>query len=359
MKRRVQVGELVRQSLHPPFRERRFWIVQLLVIAIALAHEVADADNFLVPIGIPAFATVALFLVPIVYAALNFGLAGSLASALWVTLLTLPDFVFIDKAEHHWNDGLQLVIVDAVALFVGQRVEIERIARRHAEDAGAAYRRAVEHVVRAQEEERWRISQELHDEPLQSLIQMRRWLGDRQIVDQGDLPALLSTTIGQLRDIAQGLRPPALDDLGVVSALRRTADDFAERNALEVDFRVEGDPRRLNPELELTVFRIAQEALRNVERHAAARCVAVRVVFNVDEVGIAVEDDGVGFVPVAGESNGHLGLLSMRERAQLFGGTLTVRSQPDAGTHIWAALPTSQPVTHLIEAFSASDRITG
>ncbi len=405
---------LALRALRPPLRDRRFWLVQLLVIAIALGHEAADMDNFLKPIGVPSFVTVSFFLVPIVYAALNFGLTGSFATAVWVTLLTLPDFAVIDQTEHHWVDGLQLAVIDAVAIFVGQRVERERLARPLLGDGPAGrpigdllpvsyralcdhavdvirlagpdgdvrdlrpYCTAIEteegqmvqvllqdvteerrerermtayaaHVVQAQEEERRRIGQELHDEPLQALIQLYRQLADgrhggteARLRELDDAGGLLDRTIRDLQQLAHGLRPPILDDLGVVSALRRATEDFGDRNALEVRFQVAGQVRRLEAPLELSVFRIAQEALRNVERHAAARNVSLRLDFRPNRVRVEVEDDGIGFqAEELQASTRSLGLLGMKERAHLLGGGLVIESRPGAGTLVRVELPTA------------------
>ena len=340
----VNVRELIRRALRPPIHDRRFWLVQALVVAIAAGHELADTTNFITPIGVPGFATVALFMVPIIYAALNFGITGSFATAVWVTVLTVPDFFVIDKADHHWIDGTQLAIIDAVAIFVGQRVERERLASRREAQRMTAY---AANILLAQEEERRRIGQEIHDEPLQDLIQLYRLVADASeeeaapIVGELREPnGVLAATIKNLRDIARGLRPPALDDLGLVPALRRLTQEFGERNALDVSFDLTGEVRRLNPGVELGAYRIAQQALHNVERHAAARVVKVGVNFGDRSLGIEIRDDGIGFdVNQTQADSTSLGLLGMRERAQLLGGSLAVHSKPDFGTSVRAALP--------------------
>ena len=340
----VNVRELVRRALSPPIHDRRFWLVQALVVAIAAGHELADTTNFITPIGVPGFATVALFMVPIIYAALNFGITGSFATAVWVTVLTVPDFFVIDKADHHWIDGTQLAIIDAVAIFVGQRVERERLASRREAKRMTAY---AANILLAQEEERRRIGQEIHDEPLQDLIQLYRRVADASeeeaapIVGELREPnGVLAATIKNLRDIARGLRPPALDDLGLVPALRRLTQEFGERNALDVSFDLTGEVRRLNPGVELGAYRIAQQALHNAERHAAARVVKVGVNFGDRSLGIEIRDDGIGFdVNQTQADSTSLGLLGMRERAQLLGGSLAVHSKPDFGTSVRAALP--------------------
>ena len=345
--------EKVLAGLRPPIRSRRFWIVQLLVIVIALFHESADARLILLPAGIPDFATVSLFLVPIIFAALNFGLTGSFATAFWVTLLSLPDFFYVDRVQHHWVDGVQLAIIDVVAVLVGLRVEQERLARRSAEDAQQRAAAYAARVVVAHEAERRRVAQELHDDPLQALIHVSRRLDAMGVRD--DLPdwaradlaetrGHLDAVVGTLRAMAQRLRPPLLDDLGLVTAVRRIAQDAGRRSAIEVAFSSTGGERRLDPAVELNLFRIAQEALNNVERHSAARSVQVGLSFAPRRVRLSVADDGVGFDGEAVDEeqalvDGHLGLLGMRERAAMLGGTVRVTSADGRGTVVVAEVP--------------------
>ena len=340
--RPLNIRAALRRALHPPVGDRRFWIVQALVIVIALLHEGADATSFLHPYGIPNFAAVALFLVPIVYAALNFGITGSLATAAWVTVVCIPDFFFIDVSEYHWSDAIQILIVDSVAIFVGYRVEQEQLAREQAEVAGEAHRAAeartrlyAEQILRAQEDERRRISLELHDQPVQDLIHLLRLL-DRGSAEEAREVATL--VVGELRQISRGLRPPTLDDLGVTAALRKLVADFPARTGVATSFRVEGGARRVRPDVELGLFRVAQEALNNVARHAQARKVSVRMRFTDEEVRLSVSDDGAGFSPgQAGEAT--LGILGMTERAGLLGGRLEVVTAPGKGTTVRAAVP--------------------
>ena len=334
--------ESLGRALRPPLRDHRFWLVQGLVILIAIFHEGADATSVLERLGIPDFATVDLFLVPIVYAALNFGLTGSLATAAWVSLISLPDFFYVDVAEHHSSDAIQILIVIAVAVFVGYRVEQERVARLRAEAAGEAHRAAearirlyAARILHAQEDERRRLSQELHDQPLQDLIHLCRQL------DAGELDGareVATQVVGELRQISRGLRPPSLDDLGLTAAMRKLVADFQARTGVTAGYRVEGRARRLPPDIELGLFRIGQEALNNVSRHAAAERVSVRARFSADEVRLTITDDGSGFTPGrAAETS--LGLAGMSERAALLGGRLEVASSPGRGTTVRAVIP--------------------
>jgi two-component system, NarL family, sensor histidine kinase UhpB len=224
-----------------------------------------------------------------------------------------------------------------------QDVTAERQERRRI-DAYAAY------VLRGQEEERGRIARELHDEPLQALIAVCRRLDavpERATLSAAAVASLEQTrllvegTVRELRELARGLRPPSLDDLGLVVTLRQLVGAFKERTGLVTTLVVQGEERRLAPEAELALFRIAQEALHNVERHAAARCVAVTLTFDGD-VQLHVADDGDGFTPRSpgrsGERGG-LGLLGMQERATWLGGRLDLQSSPGHGTTVHVALP--------------------
>jgi len=148
--------------------------------------------------------------------------------------------------------------------------------------------------------------------------------------------------VSELRQISRGLRPPTLDDLGLAAALRKLVADFQGRTGIAASMRVEGAGRRLSPDVELGLFRIAQEALNNVSRHAAAERVTVRVRFLADELRLTVTDDGAGFNPgQAAESS--LGIAGMSERAALLGGTLEVASAPGRGATVRAVIPLEEP----------------
>jgi signal transduction histidine kinase len=155
----------------------------------------------------------------------------------------------------------------------------------------------------------------------------------RQAVDQ------LSGDIQSLRSMIAELRPPALDELGLAPALTSLAQRTSTTTGLEVrtDVDLGGEPR-LTPEVETTVYRIVQEALTNVAKHANAATVELSVRFAEHAVLIAVSDDGVGFDP-AGEPDGGFGLTGMRERVDLAGGELSVLPGSRAGTVVRARLP--------------------
>ncbi|WP_216323407.1 GAF domain-containing protein [Deinococcus aestuarii] len=199
--------------------------------------------------------------------------------------------------------------------------------------------------TQAQEEERRRISRELHDDTAQVLVattrrvaRLARELGGEQRARADDILGDLGAAIESVRRFARNLRPSVLDDLGLLPALEWLVSQAQTDARLEVS----GAERRLPPTLELTVFRLAQEALTNVDRHARAASAAIRVAFEENGVRVAISDDGQGFTQAQAQARaqeGHLGLLGLRERVTLAGGELEVDSEPGRGTTLRFRLP--------------------
>ena len=213
-------------------------------------------------------------------------------------------------------------------------------------------------VVLGQEEERRHIAQELHDGPLQALIHLCRQIdaleasptgADTDAVrDTERLTAMRSSvedTIAELRSIARGLRPSVLDDLGLVASINQVVSEATERQGFESSFTIDGTVARLPPALELAVFRVAQEAITNAERHAAANRVDVTLQFGDGWLGLTVADDGVGFDPQRQfwGDNQSLGLPGMSERTRLVGGRLRVTSNVGRGTNVNVRVPIARP----------------
>jgi signal transduction histidine kinase len=203
------------------------------------------------------------------------------------------------------------------------------------------------HVILGQEEERQRISQELHDGPLQNLIHLCRQI---DVVDQtnGDMTTMdelrrcTEGLVEEIRSISRGLRPSALDDLGLVASIGQLLTDAERRHHIATSFGVTGRERRLPSDVELALFRIAQEALSNIERHAAARTVAVGLDFEGGGLRLLVKDDGIGFAADStrrASANQSLGIPGMAERASLIGARLDVHSRPGSGTSIDVRVP--------------------
>jgi signal transduction histidine kinase len=226
---------------------------------------------------------------------------------------------------------------------------VESFARRAAvavELSERVARDALRRVVHAQEQERRRLALELHDQTGQALTSIL--LGLRGVEDARDpeaqraavrsLRELVVATLHDVRRLAVELRPKALDDFGLVPALERLAESFREGSGIEVQIesRLGGD--RLPDEVETAVYRIVQEALTNVLKHADAQHVSILLARKNERVSVVIEDDGRGFEPEAAD-NSRLGLVGMRERVKLLDGTLAIESSPGRGTTLVVSVP--------------------
>jgi signal transduction histidine kinase len=477
-----------------PWSNPWFWLLQLVILAIYLIRLALTLALHLDSASLAVeFSTFALFLVPVVVAALNYGLSGAVATAGWVTVLAIPRMVSgttTHGGEAAWAEGVQVALLDVLAVLIGQRVSADRSARQLVDSereahllaeslyrdlfdsnqapilivdpngvviesnaaadgafggtahsgeraGGAAGVRLVDmigaeaaalvlsrliagqfpsgegprtqqlspdrvepvelevdgrpvlfrptatmlrgpdagrnmqvvfedvtaetrrhdrmeayaaQVVVGQEEERRHIAQELHDGPVQTLVHLCRQIDDletptireRSVPTLAELRTIVEETVAELRSIAKGLRPSILDDLGLVASLNQILGEAAERGNFEASFGVTGAARRLPGPVELTVFRIAQEALSNVERHSGAHRVAVGLDFESGGLRMLVKDDGTGF-DLSFEDDGHgtasLGVPGMRERAHLIGSRLTIHSAPGSGTTVDLTVP--------------------
>jgi len=204
-------------------------------------------------------------------------------------------------------------------------------------------------LIGAQEDERRIIARELHDEVGQVLtaLQVELSLADRKLSAAGvtvepleEAHHLAAGALTTVRDLSQLLRPAVLDDLGLPAAIDASLRGLARRHEIKVELVQMGMADRLSPETEITAYRIVQEALTNVARHAAASYCRVRLMRIPDRLKVEVEDDGGGFDPsIEPPTSAGVGLIGMRERAAMLGGNLTIVSAPGAGTRLFIDLP--------------------
>jgi signal transduction histidine kinase len=203
-------------------------------------------------------------------------------------------------------------------------------------------RDSLRRVVAGQEVERRRLARELHDETGQALTSIL--LGLRALEEDGgdvkidDLRELVVATLQDVRRLAVQLRPKALDDFGLVPALERLVQTFSESSRINVQLETQVGDDRLPSDVETTVYRIVQEALTNVVKHAEARNVSILLVRRDGTVTAVIEDDGRGF-DLATVQDDNLGLAGMRERAELHDGRLTVETSRGAGTTLRVEVP--------------------
>jgi len=205
-------------------------------------------------------------------------------------------------------------------------------------------------IIRSQEEERRRVARDIHDGPAQAIanIVFRAEVCERLIDTDAErakteLKALrehIRSALSEIRKIIFDLRPMALDDLGMVPTIRGILDVLREQYGLFIEIAVTGKERRLEPHIEIGMFRVVQEALNNVVKHAQAASIRVRIEFAANGVTVIVEDDGKGFdVSDEGSPAGHFGIMGMQERVQLLEGKLAIKSAPNGGTRVIVSVP--------------------
>jgi two-component system, NarL family, sensor histidine kinase DevS len=263
------------------------------------------------------------------------------STGLWVPLLVRGRAIGVlaahDKlgADVRFTDT-DLRLAETFAARAALAVDLsERIARD-----------SLRRVVEGQELERRRLARELHDETGQALTSILLGLKalEERLKDPAsraateELRELVVSTLRDVRRLAVELRPSALDDFGLVAALERLAESFAEQTGISVDFQTALAGERLAEEVETALYRIVQESLTNVVKHAQARRVSILLARKAGAVKAVVEDDGQGFDP-AEQTDGGYGLMGMRERLALLGGRLEVESSHDGGTTIAAEVP--------------------
>ena len=262
-------------------------------------------------------------------------------SGLWVPLLARGRAIGVLAAHDKLGGDVRFTdgdarVAEAFAIRAAIAVDLsERIARD-----------SLRRVVETQELERRRLARELHDETGQALASILLGLKalDEKTDDAGartsieELRELVVATLQDVRRLAVELRPSALDDFGLVAALERLADSFAEQSGISVDFQAALADERLPDDAETALYRIVQESLTNVVKHAQARRVSILLTRTNGVVKAVVEDDGRGFDPERTNDDGH-GLVGMRERLALLGGRLEIESARDAGTTVAAEVP--------------------
>jgi signal transduction histidine kinase/type II secretory pathway pseudopilin PulG len=246
----------------------------------------------------------------------------------------------------HLNRDLESIVKKRTRQLEASYHEIER--------KEAARSELLRKLFTAQEEERKRIARELHDETSQSLNGLVMRL-EAAAVFRSDSPEKTKTLLDEMKKLAVrtvdnvhkvifDLRPAVLDDLGLLSAMRWYAQNRLGNLNVKVRIEVTGEERKLESPVENGVFRVVQEAINNIARHAEAQNVLISVEYEDKALKIEVEDDGKGFVeknydPLK-ESTQGLGLLGMRERVSILGGEIKIDSQPGRGTRIFVRVPT-------------------
>lgn len=262
-------------------------------------------------------------------------------------LKTAAEAVGRGEFDHHITPWADDEIGDLAVAFNAMTADLAQ-ADKEQEEREQLRTQLLEKVITAQEDERRRISRELHDETGQALTSLMVRL--QTLNQQCPVPALkpqmdelrdgLAETLDNIHNLSRELRPSALDDLGLQAALQRYVQDYNQRHSVQVDFLVVGlDGERLPTAVETAVYRIVQESLTNITRHAQSQNASVLLEKRDCCIRAIIEDDGIGFDAQQAAQSERLGLYGMIERAELLNGKLTIEATPGQGTTIFVEVP--------------------
>lgn len=360
--RHVWGNDMVTQMQHPVARGARAIVARLL--RFPLFYKVLIANSLLVTLG--AFAGT--------YCTLRFKVhfeGDGAALALLFTVigvgLTISLNTLILRAALRPLRDLRGTVAALDHGDLDARVPASPLADADLASVGGTLNQMLDHVQRyqarvqdlsasvlgAQEDERTRIARELHDQIGQALTFLLVRLKIIEAMPQAtavqpelqDLRAAVSDAIDQVRRLAHDLRPPALEQLGLIPALRALAREFADHTRCQIQLDLpESDPAMAPPRA-MALYRVVQESLTNIAKHAEAHAVAITLTTTNGTIALTVHDDGCGFDPPAARQTDRrtdgpgLGLFGMEERVRLLGGTMHIASQPGAGTTVRAAIP--------------------
>jgi signal transduction histidine kinase len=299
--------------------------------------------------GIYAFVLTFLFLIPLIYASVVFRLRGFLVTWAIFVAAILPRTL---QQSPSLDSTLRVALFTLVALLLGILVALvyNPEAKEDALKLAKGGRRiSLARILKVQEYERQHLSRELHDKIIQTLLVIANRAHALGAGDSGELTpearkqaeqlvVMLLLAVDDVRRLSRDLRPSILDNVGLLPSLRWLAEHTTQESGIIVEIRVNGIEYRLRPELEIVVFRIAQEALKNVGRHSGATEAVVTLDFAASNFKMTVEDNGQGFCLPESMSDyatkGRLGLARIEQQARLIEGTLDIQSELGKGTVI-------------------------
>ena len=260
----------------------------------------------------------------------------------------------INDGKERWISAWGRVLFDRLGQperFIGVMLDISEKKRleKFAEASSIEIHALAASLLTAQEEERRRVSRELHDQICQQLASLAMDIGGLAVERVAEdaqhrlklraLQARIIKASEETRHIAYQLHPSVLDDLGVEASLQSLCKEFSERTSIAVEFTDGILPRSVHSEVASCLYRVAQESLQNVAKHAHAKHVSVALTFQKGTVVLTIADDGVGFDPETVKGRGGLGLIGMEERARVVNGKLSIAAKPGHGTRIAIKIP--------------------
>lgn len=303
--------------------------------------------------------SVSLFFVPVALGSIYYGLKFGLFTSLLSVVLVLPHTLFFHVVRDTVNEGGVMGLLVLSSIIIGYVADSRKKSLSLIRDTQEKRELYITNIIMAQEEERKRIARDLHDDTIQSLIAISRKLDSMisKISKSAARPdgiqmqleetwQLTEQTIKGVRAFSQDLRPSVLDDLGLVPAVEWLSDRMRKSLSIKTECQITGKIKRLPPDMELALFRIVQEALNNIVKHARASRVVIDINFRSDKLAISLHDNGKGFDPPLtipeASKKGQLGIMGMKERSQLFGGKLEIYSVPGQGCTVSVEMPLSE-----------------
>lgn len=323
----------------------------------SICTRIAIGNAAIIAIGATAGIILSRSFPNFLYIILILSIVTCISASYWITHLALRPLRALN--QYSISAGTDPASVSESFVIPNPDPETCQVARtigdliRQLESSNRQLKAVHSRSISAQEEERKRISRWLHDETSQSLatLILRLERLERQVPDyEKEICAEIAAareqaarTLGELRKIIHGLRPSILDDLGLAPAIRWYARATLEEAGIMTTFHFEDDPINLEPEVTITLFRIAQEAINNVARHASASEARVTLRQTKHETYLAIEDDGRGFQVIGDPEEAirkrHWGIIGIQERLERIGGTFNLISEPGKGTLLEVYVP--------------------
>ncbi len=335
-----------------------FWLIALVVIFLTVLYYQAHIFGYRVfpffwHIQIVEFnynAIGSLFLIPLIYAAFVFWWRGALITWLVSMAVILPQILtFRNDLVSHFTNVFYLLIPLIIIIFITLELNWRDKARKGLAEREVERQNYISQVFKAQEDERKRISQEIHDDSIQrlagvatiaQLLAQDKNLTEFPLLKQRaeSVRDIIISISQDLRRLSIGLRPTVVDDLGLVPAIYWLVDGFKQESGISAQVEIIGEDRELTKKITVLIFRIVQEALNNAKRHSKAAAVKVTLLFTDKYIRATIRDNGEGFfVPRDYEAlmtQGKLGLIGMLQRTQALNGTFNIHSEPGKGTSI-------------------------
>lgn len=335
--------------LKPYLSRSIFFLAIALVLFMGLLHWRVLHRDF-------SALSVSLFFIPVAFISIYQGMKSGLFIAILSVILTLPHTFFFHTPRETINEAGIMGLLVMSAIVIGKIADSHKKTLSLVKDSQENRELYITNIIRAQEEERKRIARDLHDDTIQSLIAISRNLDSMisRLSKSNSEPDgfkshledtwhLTEQTIKGVRAFSQDLRPSVLDDLGLVPAVEWLANRMSNNVSIKTECQIDGKVKRLPPDMELALFRIVQEALNNIAKHAQASTVLINVTFRSDKLAISLRDNGKGFYPPLtipdASKKGQLGIMGMKERSQLFQGKLELYSLPGKGCTVIVEMP--------------------